>query len=133
MAKKPKTPVKLSKTEPYRAVVRYLHLHKTIDRLGLGFVLGQPFGSVSRVISTLCNEGYLERNPPRMVYSRAFMNYEVFCVDTDDKGHHLNWNYGTSPQGRATVYQKTDRWGQFMRRYDRFLKTGKDPGRNYRG
>lgn len=135
MVKKPKTPVKLSGTDDYKAVIRYIHLHTDVDRLGLSFVTGLPFGTVSRIISTLANEGYLAKHiGARMVYDRRYVDHELFMIDTPDKGRHLNWNYGNAQRrGRATGYTKSIYWDQFMKRYSRFLKTGKDPGRNYRG
>jgi len=132
MVKKPKTPVKLSPTEDYRAVIRYIHLHTDVDRLGLGFSTGLPFGTCSRIVSTLVNEGYLAKVGARMCYDHSLVNFELFKIDTPDKGHHLNWNYGSALRGRATSYVKSIYWYQFMKRYDRFLKTGKDPGRRYR-
>lgn len=130
-----KTPVKMSSSEDYQKIIRFIHLHGGgVNRLGVSICMGVPFGTSSRIISELVNEGYLRPAPlPRHVISRASINYELFRINTADKGKHLNWNYGSAPVGRARVYMHSMRWVEFMQRYDRFLRTGKDPGRRYRG
>lgn len=126
-----KTPVHLSASDDYRAVVRHIHVLPHFDRLQLALLINIPYGTVSRIITELFNEGYIERLyhlwNKKPVYEKREWSKKLPQSNGDMrvKGK-INWAYTDKDVARQQVYCCSSRWNEFLQRWNHFLKKGED-------
>lgn len=116
-------PVRLSLTKDYRALVKALQVLPEFDRIGLAVLVDAPFGTVSRVLSELENENYIEPTGNKVVYTRADL-----VSNPDLQEHRLNYASGKKPTASSVSYRKSGKWPLFIKRWADFLQlTGNAP------
>ena len=114
------TPVHMSASPEYRAIVRAIHTLDKVDRLGLAFLTGIPYGSASRIISELCNEGYLTAiTEYKETHTRSRFRYPMF---TWGAGKKYIWTYSHANESSSQIYVRSVTWPWFMSTYEKFLK-----------
>lgn len=107
------TPVSFSESES--DIYRLLHVTEgPADRIQVSIALLKPFGTVSRVFSTLFNERYLWK----MNISRA---YDARVLKRCPDLTMCRINYGTSSMPKSALYKKTDAWPELWDRYCAWL------------
>ena len=114
-AKKRKTPLHIHVSSQWRMLVRSLQVLPVFDRIQLGVITGIPFGSVSRIVSELENEGYIEPvlqsgKPVKAVYSDGQLKR-----NPDLRGKTLN--YGKGNERGARQYTKAKSFSEFITRW----------------
>jgi hypothetical protein len=120
------TPVHFSEGDTYRRVVNYLQVHHTFNRIQIAIATGVKFGTVSRILAEMANEGYLEHTGWGIKYGRQT---RLSSRDLWDK----DINYGTGPNPLAAIYRwKPEQLASFFHRYAVYRDTGQDPEFNQR-
>lgn len=125
------TPVHLSSSDDYKAVIRHVHVMAIFDRLQLALLINIPYGTVSRILTELFNEGYIERvyhmwNRKKVYEKRAWSRALPSANNEMRVKGKVNWAYTDSTSARQQTYSVTPKWSQFLKRWNHFLKTGED-------
>lgn len=125
------TPVHLSNSDDYKAVIRHIHVMTIFDRTQLALLINIPYGTVSRIMTELSNEGYIEKVyhlwERKKVYEKREWSKALPQANHEMrvKGK-INWAYTDSNVARQQTYSVSAKWGQFLKRWNHFLKTGED-------
>lgn len=131
--------VQLRNSEHYKGVIRCIHVLCEFDCLQVAQILRAPYGTVTSVVATLNNEGYIEpvlshswgtgRNR-RLVYKHAKYIKPQVAANTDirDSSGRVIWMYTDKNETGAQRYRITPRWSEFLARWNSFLnrKAGDD-------
>ena len=115
MAKKGKTPVHFSSADYYKFTVRAIQLLPVFDRLQIAALGKVSYGSVSRIISEMCNEGYLE-----VAGTKSSYNISKLKNNADFNGY--TFSYSNSNVRSPTQYRKTKLFSKFVSRWSSFLR-----------
>lgn len=126
-----KTPVHLSAGDDYKAVIRHIHVLPHFDRLQLALLINIPYGTASRIVTELFNEGYIEKLyhhwEKKKVYEKREWNKGLPRKNAEMrvKGK-INWAYTDKDVARQQMYRCSSKWSEFLKRWNHFLKTGED-------
>jgi hypothetical protein len=98
-------------------------------------MINAPYGTVSRIVAELANEGYIEKlyhqatQRGKKIYEKQEWHQAVPRLNSEMrvKGK-INWCYSDSPVSRQQIYITTDRWKSLIQRWNTFLAKGIDPG-----
>lgn len=111
-------------------MVRCICALTRFDRLGVALITRQPYGTVSRVLSELANEGYIETTGERETYDKwevrknpdfYYDGVEAGMNGKPRKRKKLIWPYGKKGGSyrftKCAVLWKTTKWAEFMVRW----------------
>ena len=110
-----KTPLRLSGSDPESKIVRAMQVLPVFDRTQLTVIAAEPYGSVSRVLAQLKNEGYVEEVLDAEEKIRSSYNQASLKRNPDLKGVKLNYGKGNNLIA-AQQYKKSQKWTEFMTR-----------------
>lgn len=126
----------LHNTEEFRALIRLLSIFPIFDRLGLALALRQPFGTVSRVISELENEGYILPIDQTVTYFvKDYIDSPDFYYTDRGGRKRMIWHYTSSKakapdpipkrgaKATSLCYVRSEKWRrEFVDRWNLFIK-----------
>jgi DNA-binding PadR family transcriptional regulator len=125
------TPLRLSASANFRAVIRHVHMMSHFDRLGLALMINIPYGTVSRILTMLYNEGYIEK-----VYhlwnKKKIYEKQGYSKGLPEANHDMrvngktNWSYTDKDTAHQQLYRVSPKWDEFLRRWNHFLEKGED-------
>lgn len=107
-------PVVFINKKYYKDLVKMPQVTESFSRTQLSVCVDEPYGTVSRVISTWKNEGYVEDTGIKSSYNGLELKR-----NPELKDHRLNYSHNhnvTSMQVRKTKKwpELIDRWGKFL-------------------
>jgi hypothetical protein len=112
------TRIHMSSSEDYKAVIRAIHMLPRFDRILLSALYKIPFGTVSRILAELSNEGFVRKTQENAVYSEMWLKR-----NRDLMGHRMNYGTGGSGQRASVVCIKSQSWPVFLTRWNTFQRT----------
>lgn len=118
------SPLVFSDAEYFKGTIRAIQALNLFDRVTIAVILKVPFGSVSRVISQLENEGYI------VPASHKSFSWKMVRQNPDLNGFRLNYSkkdgkVPTSGELTSVTYHKSGTWDDLMKRWSHFLKSRK--------
>ena len=116
MPKKGHTPLKFSGTNTESPIVRAMQVLHVFDRTQLTTLTLRAYGTVSRLLSELYNEGYLEEVHDTGKQTKAPYNQAELRRNPDLKGVKLNYSKGHNVIHSAQ-YRKSSTWPEVMTRW----------------
>lgn len=112
------TRVHMSSNEDYKAVIRFIHLMPQFNRIEIAAIFKIPFGTVSRILAELTNEGFIEKTEEQTMYSEMWIKRNRDLFD-----HRMNYGSGKSGQRASVICIKSKTWPVFLSRWNTFLRT----------
>lgn len=119
MAKKGKTPLQLAYTPLWQKLIRALQILPAFDRIQLGILIDEEFGTCSGRLSELHNEGYIqpildaEGKPVKGKYSEGSLKR-----NPELKGRNLNYAKGKSKKFPGSeTFEKSARFSELITRW----------------
>lgn len=131
------TPLRLSASADFRAVIRHVHVMSLFDRLGLALTINIPYGTVSRILTMLCNEGYIEKVfhlwDKKKIYEKKGYSKALPEANHDMRVNgRVNWSYTDKRVVHQQLYRATEKWREeFIPRWNHFLEKGEDTWQVY--
>ena len=125
------TPLRLSASADFRAVIRCIHVMSHFDRLGLALILNIPYGTTSRILTTLHNEGYIEKLYHTWESKKVFEK-KGYSKGLPEANHDMclkgktNWAYTKKRVAHQQMYRVSSKWSEFLKRWNHFLAKGED-------
>ena len=109
------------RTPAFKYVVRAVDAIDEFDRIQLKIIAGPEqqiaFGTISRILSQMQNEGYIGRTGLKRTYSKRALRRNPDLVG-------LKFNYSRSDDTSSVILTKTGKWTEFMERWREFLSAG---------
>jgi hypothetical protein len=116
MPRKGSTPLRFSGTNTESPIIRHMQALPVFDRTLLTIMTLRAYGTVSRIVSELFNEGYLEEVKDAGKPVKAEYNQAALRRNPDLKGVKLNYGKGKNII-KSAQYRKSSRWSELMTRW----------------
>lgn len=98
-------------------VLRAVHMLDTFDRVTIANTLDVPFGTVSRVLSQLCNSGYILQLNKSRAYQLGELDLFPWPAD-----HRHNYDDDQEDAISSVLYEKSVHWPKLMKELAKVIK-----------